>query len=348
VKCVAKRGREPKDAKDIPAEGTQGGTLKTPKTPKISTGAKRKGATPRLLPLKNDLIFKMVFGDHRYIAIIRAFLVAALDIPAEEYEDLEIIDPHLERDSPDDKLGILDVRVKLRNKKLISVEIQVRETPSMPERVAFSTGRNLARQIGPGQDYAGIERVVTIVIADYDMTGSDKSYRHVFRLYDKDNGVLLTDVMEIHTLELRKLPDAPNTGCADEKEGKLLDWLRLIRSEDEEEMEMLAAKTEEMKMTVGRLKRLSADERTRMLYEARELYLMDEASRRKAAVAKGRAEGMAEGEAKGRAEGKAEGLAEGEAKGKLEMAKQMLLDGIDIEVISRVSGISAEEIKNLK
>ncbi|MDR1884989.1 MAG: Rpn family recombination-promoting nuclease/putative transposase, partial [Synergistaceae bacterium] len=95
----------------------------------------------RLLPLKNDLIFKLTFGDHRYIQIIRAFLTAALDIPAEEYEDLQIIDPHLERDSPVDKLGILDVRIQLKDKKLISVEVQVRETPFMAERVAFSTGR---------------------------------------------------------------------------------------------------------------------------------------------------------------------------------------------------------------
>jgi hypothetical protein len=42
----------------------------------------------------------MLFGDHRYIQMIRAFLTAALDIPAGEYEDLQIIDPHLERDSP--------------------------------------------------------------------------------------------------------------------------------------------------------------------------------------------------------------------------------------------------------
>jgi predicted transposase/invertase (TIGR01784 family) len=136
----------------------------------------------------------------------------------------------------------------------------------MAERVAFSTGRNLARQIGPGQSYAAIERVVTIVIADYDMIPGGKSYRHVFRLYDKDNRVLLTDVMEIRTLELRKLPEKAG---ADVKEGELLDWLRLIRSESEEEIEMLATKTEEMKMTVGRLKQLSADERARMLYEAR-------------------------------------------------------------------------------
>jgi hypothetical protein len=30
------------------------------------------------------------------------------------------------------------------------------------------------------------------------------------------------------------------------------------------------------------------------------------------------------------------------------MVKQMLLDGVDIEVIYRVSGMSAEDIKNLK
>jgi predicted transposase/invertase (TIGR01784 family) len=309
---MAKKERKPKN---VQADDTLGGT------PQISIEAKTgKGALPRLLPLKNDLIFKMIFGDHRYIGTIRAFLTAVLDIPAEEYEDLQIIDPHLERDSPDDKLGILDVRVQLKNKKLVSVEVQMRKTPHMEERVAFSTGRNLARQIGPGQSYTAIERVVTIVIADYDMIDADRSYHHVFRLYDKDKGVLLTDVMEIHTLELGKLPE---TAGEDEKEGELLDWLRLIRSEREEEIEMLAAKTEEMKMTVGRLKQLSADERTRMLFEARQLYLMDEAARLEAAVA------------------------EGEAEGKLKMVKQMLLNGLDIEVTSRISGMSAEEIKKL-
>jgi predicted transposase/invertase (TIGR01784 family) len=314
---MAKRGRKTKGTQ---ADGTTGDQ---PKTPKM----------PRLLPLKNDLVFKMVFGDHRYIAIIRAFLMATLDIPAEEYENLEIIDPHLERDSPGDKLGVLDVRVQLKNKKLISVEVQVRKTPFMAERLAFSTSRNLARQISPGQHYAAIERVVTIVIADYDMIDADNSYHHVFRLYDKDNGVLLTDVMEIHTLELRKLPE---TAGSDEKEGELLDWLRLIRSESEEEIEMLSAKTEEMKMTVGRLKYLSKDEQARMLYEARELYLMDEAVRREVAVA--------EGEARGRAEGKAEG----EAMSKLEVARSMLTDGLPVETVMKYTGLDENSILSLQ
>jgi predicted transposase/invertase (TIGR01784 family) len=315
---MAKRGRKPKIAQ---ADETLTGLAETPE---ISVKGKTNKARPRLLPLKNDLVFKMLFSDHRHIAAMRAFLIAAIDIPAEEYEDLEIIDPNLERDSPDEKLGILDVRVKLKNKKLISVEVQIRKTPYMAERVAFSTGRNLARQIGPGQSYAAIARVVTIVIADYDMIPDSKSYHHIFKLYDKDNGVLLTDVMEIHTLELRKLPE---TAGADDKESELLDWLRLIRSESEEEIEMLATKTKEMKTTVARLKQLSADERARMIAEARDLYLMDEATRREVAVAEGVARGVVEGE--------------------LKMVKQMLINGIEIETISKVSGMSADEIRAL-
>jgi predicted transposase/invertase (TIGR01784 family) len=172
----------------------------------------------RLLPLKNDLVFKLIFGDYRYVAIIRAFLIAALYIPAEEYEELEIIDPHLERDSPYDKLGILDVRVRLRNKKLISVEIQVRKMPFMAERAAFSAGSGLSRKIAPGQTYARIERVVTIVIADYGMIDADEHYHHVFKLYDPDKRVLFTDVMEIHTFfRTEGVARDPRRGCEGER-----------------------------------------------------------------------------------------------------------------------------------
>jgi predicted transposase/invertase (TIGR01784 family) len=169
-----------------------------------------------------------------------------------------------------------------------------------------------------------IARVVTIVITNFEMINSDNSYHHIFRLYDAEKRTLLTDAMEIHTLELKKLPETPG---ADEKEEELLDWLRLIRSEREEEIEMLATKTPEMKKAVGRLKHLSADEATRMRYEARELYLMDEMARR--------------------AKAHADGLAEGEAKGKFEVARNFLKMGLSVEQIAQGTGLSIEELSAL-
>ena len=58
---------------------------------------------------------------------------------------------------------------------------------------------------------------------------------------------------------------------------------------------------------------------------------------------KGRAEGLAEGEAKGRAEGLAEGLAEGKAS----VAASMIKEGLDMQLISKLTGFSLEELKNL-
>jgi predicted transposase/invertase (TIGR01784 family) len=200
----------------------------------------------------------------------------------------------------------------------------------MAERIAFSTGRNLARQIAPGQTYSKIEKVVTIVIANYNIIAADGNYHHIFRLYDSENRVLFTDIMEVHTLELKKLSGAA-VGM-DDKENELLNWLRLIRSEEKEEIEMLATKTPAMKKAVSRLKVLSADERTRMLYEARELYVMDEMARLEGA----------------RDEGLKEGLKEGRDEAKIETARNLLKMKLSVEQISQATGLTVEEIQSLK
>ena len=54
-------------------------------------------------------------------------------------------------------------------------------------------------------------------------------------------------------------------------------------------------------------------------------------------------EGLLEGEAKGKAEGFLDGINDA----KREMAKAMLMEGIPIDKIRIISGLSEEEIKNL-
>ena len=68
-------------------------------------------------------------------------------------------------------------------------------------------------------------------------------------------------------------------------------------------------------------------------------------------VKEAKEEGLEQGRSEGLAEGKAEGLAEGEASGraaeKIEMAKAMKDEGIDINTIIKVSGLPKEEIEKL-
>ena len=62
--------------------------------------------------------------------------------------------------------------------------------------------------------------------------------------------------------------------------------------------------------------------------------------------------GREEGHKKGHKEGKEEGLKEGRAEGvkqnSFDIAKRMLEKGIDIETISELTGLTAEEVSMLK
>ena len=66
----------------------------------------------------------------------------------------------------------------------------------------------------------------------------------------------------------------------------------------------------------------------------------------------GREEGLEEGHKKGHEEGKEEGLKEGRAEGvkqnSFDIAKRMLEKGIDIETISELTGLTAEEVSSLR
>ena len=79
------------------------------------------------------------------------------------------------------------------------------------------------------------------------------------------NNILLTDALEIHTLEI------PKTRNLDEdiSNANLLNWMKFLDAKTEEELAMLAEKSPVMKKATLRLMELSADEKARQLYEAR-------------------------------------------------------------------------------
>ena len=103
---------------------------------------------------------------------------------------------------------------------------------------------------------------------------------------------------------------------------------------DEEELEMLAERSPQMKKAVGVLKELSADERTRMLAEAREKARKDAASRLNWAREEGKEEGIQIGKEEGIQIGKEEGIQIGRKEGQ-EKIIDLLKSGKSPEEIIR-------------
>ncbi|MDR1049423.1 MAG: Rpn family recombination-promoting nuclease/putative transposase, partial [Synergistaceae bacterium] len=133
------------------------------------------------------MVFKRLFGDRRYVELLKDFLVATLDIPVCDYETVEIIDPQLKRERPGDKLGILDVLIKTKQGNFIDVEIQVDETNNMPERVTYYAAKLLASQLAAGQEYEQIKRVISVVILDYKLVKDSDDYHNRYLLFEAQN-----------------------------------------------------------------------------------------------------------------------------------------------------------------
>jgi predicted transposase/invertase (TIGR01784 family) len=278
---------------------------------------------------KNDLVFKLLFGERKRLKILRNFLQAVLDLPAEEYSRLVIVDPHLRGEHPDDKLGVLDVKVHTTTGKVIDVEIQVKPHSRIWERILFYAARLTTEQLKSGVPYTEIKKAVSIIIVDGDITTKDSEhYHHCFRLFDERTGYRFPDLFEINTLELPKLPRQPDGS-------PLYNWLRMFTARSKEEFDMVAKTSPEVAEAVGVIMELSEDECTRLLAEEREKYRRDEEARREDAYE--------EGEKKGRLEGEQTG----EQKGRLEVARRLLLEKDPVERVAKVAGLSLEEVKTL-
>ena len=225
----------------------------------------------KLLPVKSDFIFKLIFGDQRNTDILTSFLKSVLDIPEEEYDYLTVIDPHLKKESLADKYAILDVKVHTKSGSIIQVEIQVAPIPDMIPRVIYGQSKMVTEQMASGDNWGIIKRVISIIITDFTLVPGNGKYHNQFR-YRSMDGTEFTKLMEIDTLELEKIPS--------ETDGtELWPWVKFIKSDSEEALDVIAEKNPQIKKAVGVLKELSADERTRMLYEEREKARRDIQSR---------------------------------------------------------------------
>ena len=227
---------------------------------------------PSLLPVTSDFIFKLIFGDQRNVDILAEFLKAVLDIPNNEYDRITIVDPYVKKESLDDKYGILDVKVHTKNGNIIHVEIQVCPIPEMKHRSIYFISKMVTEQMSSGRNHSDIKRSVSIIITSYTLVTENGHYHNQFRYRSDKDGVEFTNLTEINTLELSKLPQ-------DEDNSELWYWMKFIKSDDEEVLNMLAQRTPQMSKAVGVLKELAADERTRMLYEQREIARRDMVSR---------------------------------------------------------------------
>ena len=240
----------------------------------------------------------------------------------EELVEIEIIEnKELTKEMLEDKTGRIDVRAQTAKGEQIDIEVQLTDQYNMDKRTLFYWGKLFLEGIKQGQDYTQLKKVITINLLDFNYLET-KSYHSSFHLWeDFEKDYLLSDLVEIHFIELPKFRKLKDENCENKALIRWLSFLQQDVSQDvlKELMEMDPA----IKMAEEKLERLSSDPDAVALYRARE----DSAHERANLISTG--------------------IQKGIEQRNIELAIN-LLDVLDDELISQKTDVPIEKVAQLR
>jgi predicted transposase/invertase (TIGR01784 family) len=295
---------------------------------------------------KNDNAFKRIFGHEDTKDILARSLTVVLEVPIEP-DELTIVHTEFSPEYLADKASRVDIHVRrsAMHEKMV-IEMQMDNEGNIERRTLYYWSKGYAEELKEKQDYVALPRMINIVIMDFDVfKWNDASKFHgVFRVMEREEGVLFSDALEIHTLELPKLKRQQ----IKEEWSPLECWGHYLNNMEGEIMERIAEQEPMVRRAMTVEEVFIKNEEERRLYELREKGRRDYVNAMLTSERRGRQEGKLEGLREGKIEGLREGELKGKLEGKLEAALLMLTKNTPIEFIQEITGLSEEEIKSLR
>lgn len=235
---------------------------------------------------KVDFCFKHLFGNQTDTRFLISFLNATLDLKDKHaIQSVVILNPNNDKEGAEDKYSIMDVKALTNDEMMINIEIQLRNEYNMRKRTVYYLSRMIARRLKTAEDYQEINKTVAINILDFDLLDQTNRFHNVFRFKEIHTSIELTDVAEIHTMELPELRRyiTDHREDVERQIGKnvLLDWLLFIDNPESELSKLITKQVPEIEGAMEMLQKLSQDDILREQYEAREKAMRDRISAEK-------------------------------------------------------------------
>jgi len=284
-----------------------------------------------------DIVFKKLFGVEENKDLLIS-LINSIVSKEDEVEDVDLLNPYNPRSFKADKLSILDIKAKRKKDGVrYSIEIQVNDEADYDKRALYYWGKLYTEQLEKGYDYEKLNKSIAIHILHFTSVVNNSNYHNVFRVRDDKEKKVYFEDLELHTIELNKF--------GNEKDKDLNVILRKIKSTLDIWVGFLAKyelldinnlpkelDKKEIRKAMEIVDVMNLTKIEREAYEGRLKWLRAEAS----ALKKKYEEGIE----KGREEGREEGIEK--------VAKSLLMQKANINLVSKSTGLSIEEIKKLE
>ena len=181
-----------------------------------------------LLDPKIDCVFKSIFGSEKHPERLISLLNAILK-PIKKITKVDIKGTDIGKQFIEDKYSRLDIKATTSNNEIINIEIQLKNEHNMIKRSMYYLSKMYEEQLGEGEDYSKIERTVCINILNFKYLKT-KKFHTGYRLKEMETHEELTDVIEMHFIEIPKLEED-----SDEKD-MLVAWTEFLKDPESEKV----------------------------------------------------------------------------------------------------------------
>jgi len=289
-----------------------------------------------------DVVFQALFGEVGSEDITKRFLEQIL---GEKIISIDLSqNVVLRREKINDKMGVLDVIAKINDKDYVNIEMQVTNQEAIMERMLYYWARKYTQQMKKSNDYTNLQKTIVVLIANFNIKQLNGLEFHTKWkiIEEKHRKNILTNRFEMHIIGLEKARKEKNV------DNELIDWLEFITNPESERIKEKMAENKELKNAYTKLKEMSEDEKMQRIAEWRQDAIYTENTLYSSGLKEGEKRGKAIGEEIGEKRGKEIGKAIGEKSKQIEIARNMIKEKIDIELISKTTGLTKEEIEKLK
>lgn len=263
----------------------------------------------------NDIIFKYQFSNK---CILKAFLEDFLDISIKTLEVKEQFNVHAKNFF--EKACYLDIKAVVNKKKVVNLEMQNEGNGEYVQRIIIYHSALSREQVSKGDDYSKLKSIISINILNYILFDDINKYHTIWK-YREDEHLnhLPLNGDEIHFIELPKFRKTiPNF------ENKCEQWFAYIDDSNPSWVKEVMSRNKTI-VTAKKLKDdFVSDKSNQALIDAYEIWCMDQNTRIKHA--------------------KEDGIFEGKTEKALEIAKNMIRENINIDVIVKTTGLSKNDI----
>ena len=285
----------------------------------------------KLLDPKIDAVFQILFSKSNP-EIVQSLLSSILNFPISSIENNTInldLNKILERTYPSDKIGVLDVRIRVNNEIEIDLEMQMLYKEMLIERLLWYWAKLYSSQLKSGDDYSSLKKTLEILIVNDNLPELKNILKPCTRWQIREHEIfseVLTDKFEIIIIELSKVEQA----YLKDKDSLLLQWMMFLLNPESMEVSEIMEKNENIKVATKQLEEISEEEINQRIAELREKARRDDVAMRLTGERIGREKAQKEFEEKLK-----------------EQVCKMLKLNIPITQISEITGLSAAEIHKI-